>query len=98
MAQLVECPTLDLSSGLDLMVESISPALGSTLGMEPTLKEEKQQAAATTCSVGLWLVHMELNHLLGGLPQMCPAVGSPYLSKRASLIQEEAVLEASETR
>ena len=35
MAQLVEHPTLDLSSGLDLRVVSSSPVLGSTLGMKP---------------------------------------------------------------
>ena len=32
----VKCPPLDLSSGLDLMVMSSSPTLGSTLGMKPT--------------------------------------------------------------
>ena len=38
VAQLVKCPTLDLSSGLDLRVMSSSPVLGSALGMEPTQK------------------------------------------------------------
>ena len=37
VAQSVKCLTLDLSSGLDLMVVSWSPALSSMLGMEPTL-------------------------------------------------------------
>ena len=32
MAQLVKCPTLDLSYGLDLRVVGLSPALGSELG------------------------------------------------------------------
>ena len=32
----VKHPTLDLCSGLDLRVVSSSPALGSTLGVEPT--------------------------------------------------------------
>ena len=36
LAQSVKPPTLDLSSGLDLRVMSSSPALGSTLGEEPT--------------------------------------------------------------
>ena len=36
MAQLVEHPTLDLSSVVDLRVMSSSPALGSMLGVEPT--------------------------------------------------------------
>ena len=35
MAQLVECQTLDLSSGLDLKVVSLSPELGSRVDMEP---------------------------------------------------------------
>ena len=38
MAQSVEHPTLDLSSGLDLKVVNSSPTLGSMLGMESTLK------------------------------------------------------------
>lgn len=36
MALLVKCLPLDLSSGLDLKVMSLSPTLGSTLGVEPT--------------------------------------------------------------
>ena len=36
VAQLVKRLTLDLSSGLDLRVVTLSPALGSMLGMEPT--------------------------------------------------------------
>jgi len=36
VAQLVKCPTLDLSSSLDLRVVNSGPALGSLLGLEPT--------------------------------------------------------------
>ena len=36
MAQLVEHLTLDLSSGPDLRVMSLSPTLGSVLGVKPT--------------------------------------------------------------
>ena len=43
VAQSVQCPTLDLSSGLDLRVASSSPALGSTLGMETTLKKKEKE-------------------------------------------------------
>ena len=32
----VKCPTLDLSSGLELTVMSSNPMLGSMLGMKPT--------------------------------------------------------------
>ena len=39
VAQSVKPPTLDLSSGLDLKVMSSSPVLGSTLGVESTLKK-----------------------------------------------------------
>ena len=43
MAQLVECLTLDLSSGgLDPWVMSSSPMLGPTMDMEATLKKEKR--------------------------------------------------------
>ena len=38
VAQSTEHPTLDLSSGLDLRVVSSSPALGSMMGMDLTLK------------------------------------------------------------
>jgi len=41
VAQSVKCPTLDLSSGLDLRVVSSNPMLGSMLGMEPTLKKKR---------------------------------------------------------
>ena len=41
VTQWVKCPTLDLGSGLDFSVVSSSPASGSTLGMEPTLKKAK---------------------------------------------------------
>ena len=36
VVELVEHPTLDFSSGLNLRVLSSSPMLGSMLGMEPT--------------------------------------------------------------
>ena len=44
MAQSVECPAFDLSSGLDLRVVSSSPALDSTLGVEPTLGRKREGA------------------------------------------------------
>ena len=44
MAQSVGCPTLDLNSGLDLMVLSSGPPLGSTLGIKPTLKKKSIKA------------------------------------------------------
>jgi len=34
------CPTIDLSSGLELRAVSSGPALGSMLDMEATLKEK----------------------------------------------------------
>ena len=40
MAQSARHPTLDLHTGLDLRVRSSSPALGSSLGVEPTLKKK----------------------------------------------------------
>ena len=40
---MVERLTHDLSSGLDLRVVGSSPALGSTLGMEPTLNKQNKQ-------------------------------------------------------
>ena len=44
MAQLVECVTLDLSSGgLDPWVMSSSPMLGPTMGMEAYFKERKEE-------------------------------------------------------
>ena len=43
MAQSVQRLTLDLSSGFDLRVMSSSPALGSTLIMEATLKKRKKK-------------------------------------------------------
>ena len=42
MAQSVKPLTLNLNSGLDLLVVSLSSALGSMLGLEPTLKKEKK--------------------------------------------------------
>ena len=39
MAQSVEHPTADLSSGLDLRVMSLSSMVGTNLGMEPTSKK-----------------------------------------------------------
>ena len=38
--QWVKLMTLDFRSGLDLRVVSSSPALGSALGMKPTLKKK----------------------------------------------------------
>lgn len=43
MAQLVKCPTPDLSSAIDLRVTSSSPVLGSMLGVEPTKKKKKKR-------------------------------------------------------
>ena len=40
MAQLVGHVTLDISSDLDLRVMSLSPVLGSALGVEPTEKKK----------------------------------------------------------
>ena len=48
VAQPVKDRLLDLSSGLDLRVVSSSPALGSTLGAEPTQKKERKNSIATT--------------------------------------------------
>jgi len=45
VAQSAKCPTLDLSSGIDLGVMSSSPALGSTVGMAPTSKKEIKKIA-----------------------------------------------------
>ena len=42
MAQLVECPPLALSSGLDLGVVSSSLALGSTPSLEPTKQQQQE--------------------------------------------------------
>lgn len=44
MAPSVKNLTLDLSSGLDLRVGSSRPVLGSSLGMEPTLKKKKKKS------------------------------------------------------
>lgn len=41
--QLVEHLTPDFSSGHDLRVVSSSPAPGSTLGVEPTLKKKRKK-------------------------------------------------------
>lgn len=45
VAQLVKHLTLDLSSGLDLRVGSSRPVLGSSLGMEPTLKKKEKRVS-----------------------------------------------------
>ena len=42
VAQLVKCPTLDLSSDLDLRVMSSRFTLDSTVCVEPTLKKKIQ--------------------------------------------------------
>lgn len=41
MAQLADCLTLNLSSGLQLRVVNSSCTLGSTLGVGPTLRKKK---------------------------------------------------------
>jgi len=43
VAQLVKRLTLELSLGLDLRVVGLSPVLGSTMGMEPTLKKKGKE-------------------------------------------------------
>ena len=43
VTQSVEHLILDLSSGLDRKVMTSSPALGYTLGKEPTLKKKSHQ-------------------------------------------------------
>ena len=43
MAHTVKCPTLDLSSGLDLRVVSSSPALDSAWGVKPTQEKKKKK-------------------------------------------------------
>jgi len=43
VAQSVKRSTLNFRSDLDLKVISSSPALGSTLGMEPTLKKKRKK-------------------------------------------------------
>ena len=47
MVQLVKHLTLDLGSGLDLTVVNLSSALGSMLGVEPTLKKTKHKIQQT---------------------------------------------------
>ena len=44
VAQSVRHQILDLGSGLDFMVMSSSPVLGSRLGVEPTWKKKKMNA------------------------------------------------------
>ena len=51
--QSIKCPTLDLGSGLDFTVVSLSPTLGSMLGMEPTLKKKKKNSTCFGSHVGL---------------------------------------------
>lgn len=43
VVQSLKCSMLDLSSGLDLSVISSSLGLGFTVGMEPTLKKERER-------------------------------------------------------
>lgn len=43
VAQWVKCPTLYLSSGLDLRITSSSPALGPMLDVEPTWGKKKKR-------------------------------------------------------
>ena len=47
VAHSIKCPALDLRSGLDLEVMSASPALDSTLGMEPTFKKQNKTTTTT---------------------------------------------------
>ena len=54
MAQSIEHLTLDFSSGLDLRVLSSSPALGSMLGQEPTLKKKGSDSASVGCGCSLY--------------------------------------------
>ena len=69
MAQSVERPTLDLSSGPNLRVVSSNPALGTTLGVKPTFKKNLTRLViAAQPWGGLTLV----------LP-LCPEPCMPYL-------------------
>ena len=54
MAQVVKHPTLDLSAGLDLRVVRLSPVLGTTLGMELTLKKKFTTLLSTWIFSRLW--------------------------------------------
>jgi len=58
MAQLVICPTLDLSSGLDLRVVSSRPTLGSMLAVEPVEKKKKRKRRRRKTVEGM---HEEMN-------------------------------------
>ena len=48
VAQSVKHLTLDLSSGLDLRARSLSPVLGSTPGVDPTLKNKQTKKPKKT--------------------------------------------------
>ena len=62
VAQSAKPPALDLSPGLDLSVVSSSPALGSTLGMEPTLKKrEKESKQALYKGHVLWYRYLPIH-------------------------------------
>ena len=50
VAHSVKRLTLDLSSSLDLRVVSSSPALGSALGVKPTLTKKKERQSAPGCA------------------------------------------------
>ena len=52
MAQLVECPTLVLSLGLDLRILSLSPGLGSMLGMVGKKKKKKKKKKQRLAKTG----------------------------------------------
>ena len=55
MAQSVKCPTLDLSSGLDLRVMSSSPTLGSVLGtILNKAYLEKKKKKKKRCLINTW--------------------------------------------
>ena len=51
MVQLIKCPTLDLSSGLDLRIVSSSLALGSALSVKPTSEKKKKEKSIYTAFV-----------------------------------------------
>ena len=69
MAQSVKCPTLDLSSSLNL-----SPALGSTLGMKPTLEKERG-VPGWLSQLSIWLL-ISAQAMISWFMSSNPASGS----------------------
>lgn len=57
VAQSGGCLTLNLSSGLDVMVVGWSPTLGSTLGMEPTKNRKTNKLTKNNKTLGSWVNH-----------------------------------------